>query len=281
MTFPPRDTFCLFHTSWSPMVECFISRFYHQTFCNCYGYCCIAKCSSSNLQITTGSARKTFFNYFFGQNGPGPITGSTIERTHQHSHGSSEGKISWILGRAKLKYGAMRVRISCLHSSRIVSFGPYAKRLYAALFPSIPRRHGSLSTRNVTTNWREMFGSFGRNSGCHIVILDGSDLSREGFNSKFEGYYAWKYAIGDSDDIKGVGWFDISILSSLPNLNPRPLRISEISDINTTHLPYFIFPICPTYVGDAVTTSITPSLVARGERNIHPMMYQLYLCAVY
>ena len=28
------------------------------------------------------------------------------------------------------------------------------------------------------------------------------------------------------------------------------------------------------------TTSVTPSLVARGEPNIHPMIYQLYLCAV-
>jgi dynamin 1-like protein len=39
-----------------------------------------------------GSARETFLNYFFGQNGPGPIAGSSIG--HQHSHhgqGSSEG----------------------------------------------------------------------------------------------------------------------------------------------------------------------------------------------
>ena len=39
-----------------------------------------------------GSARETFLNYFFGQNGPGPIAGSSI--AHQQSHhghgGSSE-----------------------------------------------------------------------------------------------------------------------------------------------------------------------------------------------
>lgn len=28
------------------------------------------------------SARETFLNYFFGQNGPGPIAGSTVERSH-------------------------------------------------------------------------------------------------------------------------------------------------------------------------------------------------------
>jgi dynamin 1-like protein len=52
--------------------------------------------SSMNTGSTPppGSARETFLNYFFGQNGPGPIAGSSIERSHQHNHGhggSSEG----------------------------------------------------------------------------------------------------------------------------------------------------------------------------------------------
>jgi dynamin 1-like protein len=39
-----------------------------------------------------GSARETFLNYFFGQNGPGPIAGSSIAHQHgHHGHGSSEG----------------------------------------------------------------------------------------------------------------------------------------------------------------------------------------------
>ena len=39
-----------------------------------------------------GSARETFLNYFFGQNGPGPIAGSSIAHQHSHhEHGSSEG----------------------------------------------------------------------------------------------------------------------------------------------------------------------------------------------
>lgn len=43
-----------------------------------------------------GSARETFLNYFFGQNGPGPIAGSSVDRAqghgagggHHHHHGS-------------------------------------------------------------------------------------------------------------------------------------------------------------------------------------------------
>ena len=30
------------------------------------------------------NARETFLNYFFGQNGPGPIAGSSMERSHGH-----------------------------------------------------------------------------------------------------------------------------------------------------------------------------------------------------
>jgi dynamin 1-like protein len=33
-----------------------------------------------------GSARETFLNYFFGQNGPGPIAGSSVDRTSVHAH---------------------------------------------------------------------------------------------------------------------------------------------------------------------------------------------------
>lgn len=32
------------------------------------------------------SARETFLNYFFGQNGLGPITGSSLERSHGQQH---------------------------------------------------------------------------------------------------------------------------------------------------------------------------------------------------
>jgi len=35
-----------------------------------------------------GSARETFLNYFFGQNGPGPIAGSSVERAGHHGQGS-------------------------------------------------------------------------------------------------------------------------------------------------------------------------------------------------
>jgi dynamin 1-like protein len=38
----------------------------------------------------SGSARETFLNYFFGQNGPGPIAGSSVERA-QHGHHSGGG----------------------------------------------------------------------------------------------------------------------------------------------------------------------------------------------
>jgi len=44
----------------------------------------------------SGSARETFLNYFFGQNGPGPIAGSSVDRAghhggqgHSHGHGHS------------------------------------------------------------------------------------------------------------------------------------------------------------------------------------------------
>ncbi|EDR14451.1 uncharacterized protein LACBIDRAFT_244551 [Laccaria bicolor S238N-H82] len=40
---------------------------------------------------STNTARETFLNYFFGQNGPGPIAGSSVDRapTHGHGHGHS------------------------------------------------------------------------------------------------------------------------------------------------------------------------------------------------
>jgi dynamin 1-like protein len=45
---------------------------------------------STGSSPPAGSARETFLNYFFGQSGPGPIAGSSVERTHHHGHGSSE-----------------------------------------------------------------------------------------------------------------------------------------------------------------------------------------------
>ncbi|PPR01554.1 hypothetical protein CVT24_005880 [Panaeolus cyanescens] len=49
-----------------------------------------------------GSARETFLNYFFGQNGPGPIAGSSVERAahmqsghgHGHAHQSAGGSVA-------------------------------------------------------------------------------------------------------------------------------------------------------------------------------------------
>ncbi|KAF4610825.1 hypothetical protein D9613_007279 [Agrocybe pediades] len=38
-----------------------------------------------------GSARETFLNYFFGQNGPGPIAGSSVERAAHGQHSQSGG----------------------------------------------------------------------------------------------------------------------------------------------------------------------------------------------
>ena len=43
---------------------------------------------SSGSSPPAGSARETFLNYFFGQNGPGPIAGSSIGTHHQHQHHS-------------------------------------------------------------------------------------------------------------------------------------------------------------------------------------------------
>lgn len=43
------------------------------------------------------SARETFLNYFFGQNGPGPMSGSNVDRSHnpsqQHSGGNNTQSI--------------------------------------------------------------------------------------------------------------------------------------------------------------------------------------------
>ena len=50
---------------------------------------------STGSSPPAGSARETFLNYFFGQNGPGPIAGSSIgthhQQHHSHGHGSPEG----------------------------------------------------------------------------------------------------------------------------------------------------------------------------------------------
>jgi hypothetical protein len=87
-------------------------------------------------------------------------------------------------------------------------------------------------------------------------------------------------------DIKGVEWFNtISILSCLLNLSPRPLKVfQKLSKCLTSMppvFPFFLSLYC--HCRTLVTTSISPSAVGIGEPNtIHdPMMYQLYLCAVY
>ncbi len=41
-----------------------------------------ASSSSASSSPPSGSARETFLNYFFGQNGPGPIAGSSVDRAH-------------------------------------------------------------------------------------------------------------------------------------------------------------------------------------------------------
>lgn len=37
------------------------------------------------------SARETFLNYFFGQNGPGPIAGSSLDRSNSQMHAGGGG----------------------------------------------------------------------------------------------------------------------------------------------------------------------------------------------
>ncbi|KAF5379430.1 hypothetical protein D9615_006518 [Tricholomella constricta] len=39
------------------------------------------------------TARETFLNYFFGQNGPGPIAGSSVERSQHAGHGTGSSSI--------------------------------------------------------------------------------------------------------------------------------------------------------------------------------------------
>lgn len=40
----------------------------------------------------SGSARETFLNYFFGQNGPGPLAGSSVDKAgHVHGQGQMHG----------------------------------------------------------------------------------------------------------------------------------------------------------------------------------------------
>ena len=76
--------------------------------------------------------------------------------------------------------------------------------------------------------------------------------------------------------IKGVVQY--SILSSLPNLNPRPLRNLKLPLQCLTSVTHVFLPGWqPAHA--SVTTSITPSLVARG---IRPMMYhwQTLMCCV-
>lgn len=58
--------------------------------------------SSTSSSPPSGSARETFLNYFFGQNGPGPIAGASVETSrhgmnghhgHGHSHALGMGSV--------------------------------------------------------------------------------------------------------------------------------------------------------------------------------------------
>ena len=69
-------------------------------------------------------------------------------------------------------------------------------------------------------------------------------------------------------DIKGVGWFNISVFSSLPSLNLNPILLRnetfKMSDTNDVRLPLILFRVpvfAPPYVGDDVNPTLT-----RGER---------------
>jgi dynamin 1-like protein len=60
--------------------------------------------SNSGTSFPPGSARDTFLNYFFGQNGPGPIAGSSVDsasvvRAHPHAHSSHGAKPITPIGR--------------------------------------------------------------------------------------------------------------------------------------------------------------------------------------
>lgn len=45
---------------------------------------------SGSTSSSPSTARETFLNYFFGQNGPGPIAGSSVERAAQQQHAHSQ-----------------------------------------------------------------------------------------------------------------------------------------------------------------------------------------------
>lgn len=47
-----------------------------------------ASAAHGSTNDSSSSARETFLNYFFGQNGPGPIAGSSLDRSH--AAGTSE-----------------------------------------------------------------------------------------------------------------------------------------------------------------------------------------------
>ncbi|KIK05685.1 hypothetical protein K443DRAFT_130271 [Laccaria amethystina LaAM-08-1] len=48
--------------------------------------------SSVSGSPSTNTARETFLNYFFGQNGPGPIAGSSVDRVPGHGYGHGHGQ---------------------------------------------------------------------------------------------------------------------------------------------------------------------------------------------
>ena len=73
-----------------------------------------------------------------------------------------------------------------------------------------------------------------------------------------------RQSVTRTDTIKGVGWFRVntqySLFSTLPNLNPRSFKMS---DINATRLPYYGGnPFIP-YIGDGVNHTLTGT---RSER---------------
>lgn len=47
---------------------------------------------------STNTARETFLNYFFGQNGPGPIAGSSVDRAPTHGHGHGHSRVHGGMG---------------------------------------------------------------------------------------------------------------------------------------------------------------------------------------
>lgn len=54
--------------------------------------------SSVSGSPSTNTARETFLNYFFGQNGPGPVAGSSVDRVPAHGHGHGHSHVHGGMG---------------------------------------------------------------------------------------------------------------------------------------------------------------------------------------